>query len=273
MRRGLASTGWASGAPLERSHSLQHLALHHPHVRQHRLLGGIGIAQRNGLGHLLMLRIALPQPVGGTLSCWTQVKPRIAPNLAKKRIKICGQAVTGGSRDCIVKIQIGACALLFGKRGGGSLNPPNVDRRGAHRRHTGQGWLENGTQFSDFDGVGAPYQCAGTPPQPPRGRHSGEFAALAQICQRAPELMPRDRELGSELSLCRELLPTRRALAQLGEERRIGVGGSGSRHSHGRHSPIQIPQASNPTDQIVNWLFRKSFSAALDSIAAIGLSL
>ena len=71
LTRDLASTGRASGATLERPHSLQHLALHHPHVRLHRLLGCIGIAQRNGLSHLLMLRIALPQAFGWTLSCWT----------------------------------------------------------------------------------------------------------------------------------------------------------------------------------------------------------
>jgi hypothetical protein len=180
------------------------------------------------------------------------VKPRIAPNLPKERVEVRGQTVARSSRDCIVKIQIGACALLFGKRGRGPLNPPNIDRRGTHRRHSGQGRLENGAQFSHFDGVGASHQCAGTPPQPPRGRRSGEFAALAQIRKRSAKLMARDRQLCGEVPLCGQTLAARRALAKLGKERRIGVGGSGGRRAHWQHSPWLLDSyPKHPTESTI----------------------
>jgi hypothetical protein len=86
-------------------------------VRLHRLLGSVGIALRNGERHLLMFRIALPQAFGWTLSCRTQVQPRITPDLPKERVKVRSQTVAGGGRDCIMEIEIGACALLFGQCG------------------------------------------------------------------------------------------------------------------------------------------------------------
>ena len=48
------------------------------------------------------------------------------------------------------------------------------------------------------------------------------------------------RQLGGEVPLSGQALAARRAIAQPRKERRIGVGGSGGRHTHWQHSPCRI---------------------------------
>jgi len=161
-------------------------------MRLHGLLCGIGVALSNRVGDLLVLGITLAQALNRSLPGRAEVQSRIPADLPQQRVEIGSEAVTGCGCDGVVKIEVGACTLLFSQGGGGPLNASDINGRGTHRRHAGKRGLKNGAQLSDFDGVGATHQCTGTAPQSARGGCGAQLAALAQLCKRTPQLMTRD---------------------------------------------------------------------------------
>ena len=188
----------------------------------HSLSGALRITKGDGLRDALMFGIALTQAIGGALAYRAEMQPCIPTDLAQKRVKISGQPIAGGGSDCSVKVEISAGALLLGERDGGALDSPDVDRCSAHRRHPGQRGLENRSQFGDFNRIGSPHQRFGAATKPSRGLAHAELAALAQLGQRAPQLVPGNPELAGQIALGRKCAAARNTLAKLRQQSEVG---------------------------------------------------